>query len=697
MPDPRDLLIEIGTEELPPKALESLADAFAREFGESLTGAELNYQELRSFATPRRLALLITGLVDKQADREVARRGPAVTAAFDDNGQPTKAALGFAHSCGVAVDALERVETDRGAWLAFNNTETGHTTEELTPDLVADALRKLPIPKRMRWGAGDAEFVRPVHWVVLLYGGQVIEAEILGVRSGRETRGHRFHHSGSISIPSPGDYAGVLERDGRVLADFGVRRARIVELIADVASQLNGTPIVDESLLNEVTALVEWPVAIAGSFDESFLELPEEVLIASMQDHQKYFPVTTADGKLLPRFITVANIDSQEPRAVRAGNERVIRPRLNDAAFFWQKDLQVPLAERFALLEDIVYQQGLGSLADKSRRVRALAGQVAEMLDGDVDATERAAYLSRCDLVTEMVGEFPELQGVMGSRYAACGGESAEVAQALDEFYMPRHAGGALPQTAIGRSLVIADRIDTLIGIFALGQKPSGDKDPFALRRAALGCLRTIIEGDLDLDLELLLDSALQQHKELQSDSAVVSEVFDFMLERLRHYCLDAGTSADVFDAVRARRPTQPLDFTLRLAAVAEFRGMPAAQSLAAANKRIANILRKAEEPVSDQVSAELLREPQECALADAVHAAAADVQPLLADRNYSQTLARLAKLHGSVDAFFDAVLVMADDEDLRRNRLALLNNLSSLFLWVADIGRLQIERKAKQ
>ncbi len=695
MTDTRDLLVEIGTEELPPKALASLVQAFAKAFSDCLVKAELSYREVQSYATPRRLALLVRDLASAQADREVLRKGPAVAAAFDEHGQATKAALGFAQSCGVGVDSLEQMANDKGEWLAFRNVEHGRTTVELTAGFIETALHKLPIPKRMRWGTGAAEFVRPVHWVVILFGEQVVDAEILGVRSGRETRGHRFHHPEPISIGTPAEYASVLEREGKVLADLEARRTRVGELVAAAATQLDGTAIVNEHLLNEVTALVEWPVAIAGSFEEAFLELPGEVLIASMQDHQKYFPVTAKDGKLLPSFITIANIDSTDPQAVRAGNERVIRPRLSDAAFFWRKDLQTGLAENFAALENIVYQRGLGSLADKSRRILASAVLIAEQLGYDPGAVERAAYLSRCDLVSEMVGEFPELQGIMGRYYAAHCGESAEVCTALDELYMPRQAGGSLPATATGRILVIADRLDTLVGIFGLGNKPSGDKDPFGMRRAALGCLRTIVECDLDLDLEQLLNNASQQYQALPNGEAVVAEVFDFMLERMRYYCLDAGISADVFDAVHALRPTRPSDFLQRLQAVTKFRDMPAAQSLAAANKRITNILRKAEEQVSEQIADNLLHEAPERALAEALYAAAADVQPLLAERNYSQALVRLAELGGSVDAFFDAVMVMADDQALRRNRLALLNNLSGLFLRVADVGLLQTEVKS--
>jgi glycyl-tRNA synthetase beta chain len=688
-PANKDLLIEIGTEELPPKALLSLSTAFAESVEQRLRETGLALSSVQRFSTPRRLALLVTELETKQADRNVLRRGPSVAVAYDVDGNPSKAALGFARSCGVDISELGQVDTDKGSCLSFESTEAGQMTASLVPEIVKAALAKLPIPKRMRWGAGSAEFVRPVHWIVLLLGKQVIETEILGVTSGGQTRGHRFHHPDPITLASAGDYAKTLETSGQVIASFEARRTVVQQQVENEASA-HGIAVIDAALLDEVTALVEWPMALTASFDENFLELPEEVLIASMQDHQRYFPIRSKQGELLSHFVTVANIQSSSPDAVRIGNQRVIRPRLSDAAFFWRADLARPLQERFKDLETIVYQKQLGSLADKSRRVMAVARTIAGILGADVILAERAAMLSHCDLVTEMVGEFPELQGTMGRYYATRSGEAQETATALDEAYMPRHAGGALPETQIGRVLAIAIRLDSLVGIFATGQKPSGDKDPFGLRRAALGSLRIMLECRLDLDLPALLEEVGSQYGDSVDWREATAPVLDFMLERLRYYYLDTGLPADVFAAVFARRPTSVLDFDQRARAVAEFRDLPAAESLAAANKRISNMLKKTDQVPPAQIDQGLLKEVAEKNLAEKLGKAANDVDPMLSERDYSAALTRLAELRGSVDAFFDQVLVMDEDIGLRQNRLALLNNLNSLFLQIADIGQLR-------
>jgi len=690
MSESRDLLIEIGTEELPPKALPRLRDAFAQGVTSGLEQAGLRHAGIQAFASPRRLALLISALPVAQADREQQRRGPALTAAFDDEGCPTKAAEGFARSCGTTVDQLQRLETDKGAWLAYTVRQTGQASASLIPDIIHQALQRLPIPKRMRWGSSEVEFVRPVHWVVLLFGDEVIETEILGVPAGRETRGHRFHHPQPLYVGEPAAYAPLLETEGFVVADFAARREAIRAQVLEAARSVDGRAVLDEALLDEVTALVEWPVALAGSFEDGFLEVPAEALISSMQDHQKYFPVLDEQGALKPHFITIANLVSQDIDQVRAGNERVIRPRLADADFFWNQDRKQPLAARRDKLGEMVFQQQLGSLLDKQERVGQVAAHIAGLLDGDTGFASRAAALAKCDLLTSMVYEFPELQGIMGRYYALHDGEPEEVAAALDEQYLPRFAGDRLPQTRTGQALALADRLDTLVGIFAIGQAPTGDKDPFAMRRAALGVLRILIEETLEVDLlDLLQVSAGQYAPEVKAAEAV-SGVFDFMLERLKAYYLEAGFTVNQFEAVRERRPTRPLDFDRRLKAVVEFERLPEADSLAADNKRIGNILRKTEEPIPDRFDPALLNETQEQALADQLTALESEVQTLIGQGQYTAALQRLAGLRDAVDAFFDAVMVMAEDAALRRNRLALLQQLRSLFLAIADLSRLQ-------
>jgi len=692
MGERRDLLIEIGTEELPPKALRTLCDAFAAAVAEGLAQAGLDHAGITPYGTPRRLALLINGLAIAQPDKAVERRGPALTAAFDEEGNATAAARGFARSCGVEVEQLEELETDKGAWLIFRSQERGRPAEELFPAITTRALDKLPIPKRMRWGALKAEFVRPVHWVVMLFGDTVIDAEILGARAGRETRGHRFHHPAPLYLGEPAAYAPLLETEGRVLADFAARREAIRAQILEAAAVLNGTPVIDEALLDEVTGLVEWPAALVGSFDERYLKVPSEALISAMKNHQKFFHVVDDTGQLLPHFITISNIESREPAMVRGGNERVIRPRLEDAAFFWDTDRKRPLASRAEALKDVVFEHRLGTLWDKSQRVQELAATIAKQLGGDAEQARRAAVLAKCDLLTSMVGEFPELQGVMGSYYARHDGESEELATALDEQYLPRFAGDDLPQTLTGQALALADRVDTLAGIFTVGLIPSGDKDPFALRRAALGCLRILIEQRLDLDLLALLESAAQQVPGDAKPAAIAAQVYDFMLERLRAYYLDAGFDHSVFEAVRALRPPRPYDFDRRMRAVALFRELPEAAQLAEANKRIHNILKKAGVEPGETITQTLLQEPGEQQLAQAVAALAGEVTPLLDAGDYEPALQRLAGLRDPVGRFFDEVMVMADDVALRNNRLALLNYMHKLFLRVADLSQLLIE-----
>ena len=690
MSDVRDLLIEIGTEELPPKALLRLSQSFDAGVRKGLEQAGLAFGMVHSYAAPRRLALWIEQLATAQTDREQIRRGPALTAAFDAEGNPTPGAQGFARSCGIEVEQLEKLETDKGAWLVHRVSERGRETAALIPEIVVQALNQLPVPKRMRWGAGTAEFVRPVHWVVLLFGDSVIEAEILGVKSGRETRGHRFHHPQPIYIGEPAAYAPLLETEGQVMADFAARREAIRGQVIEAGVVAGGRALVDDDLLDEVTALVEWPVAVTGDFETRFLEVPSEALISTMQDNQKYFPVVDTQDRLLPHFITISNIVSRDPTQVKAGNERVVRPRLTDAAFFWSQDRKQRLEARIDKLGSMVFQSKLGTLLDKQRRVAQLAGRVAAAIGGDARLAERAALLAKCDLLTQMVFEFPELQGVMGRYYAQHDGEPTEVAQALDEQYRPRFAGDALPVSTTGQALAIADRLDTLVGTFAIGQPPTGDKDPFAVRRAALGLLRILIEGRRDLDLAALLENAAAGFPATLNAGAAVEGVFDFMMERLRAYYTDAGIAPDVFDAVRAQRPTRPLDFHARLHAVTEFRALPEAESLAAANKRIGNILRKTEETIPDRVDSTRLIDTAELDLAKALDALRAGVAAQFDQGDYTQGLCRLAALREPVDRFFDNVMVMVEDAGLRANRLALLQQLQGLFLRVADLSRLQ-------
>ncbi len=693
MVEMRDLLVEIGTEELPPKALRRLAQAFADGVGAGMAKAALAHGELHHYATPRRLAVWVQGVPIAQADRIVERRGPALTAGFDDEGRPSKAAQGFARSCGVSVDELEKLETDKGAWLVYRSQQQGMATPALLPDIVRQSLAALPVPKRMRWGALREEFVRPVHWLVLLFGDEVIDCEMYGVRAGRETRGHRHLHAQPIYLSAPQAYAPLLESEGHVLPDFAARKEAVRGQVMETAARLGGRAVIDEALLEEVTALVEWPVAVAGDFEKRFLELPSEPLISTMKGNQRYFHLVDAAGKLLPHFITVANIESRDEAQVRAGNERVIRPRFSDAAFFWDKDRKQSLAARSEALKSVVFQAKLGTVYEKSARSAALAAAIATDLGGDAPLAQRAALVAKCDLLTDMVGEFPELQGVMGRYYALAEGLPAEFAEALDEQYLPRYAGDRLPVTIAGRALAIADKLDTLLGIFAIDQVPSGDKDPFALRRAALGVLRIIIECALPLDLATLLQRGAEHFAAAVPARAVVGKVYDFMMERLRAYYSEAGIPADVFEAVLECRPTRPHDFDMRVRGVSAFRLLPEAESLAAANKRIRNILKQASErgePVPEAIETSLLSEAAERHLAEAMNDLAADVNALYDAGDYTAALQRLAALRAPVDAFFDSVMVMTEDARLRGNRLALLARLNGLFLRAADFSRLQ-------
>ncbi len=690
-----DFLIELGTEELPPKALRPLMEAFAELLEAGLDDARLEHGAVEPYASPRRLAVIVRELADAQPSRTIEQKGPPVRIAFNDAGEAQPPALAFAKKCGVEVGDLDRTSTDKGEWLTFTASEAGRRTSELIGEIVESALGKLPIPRRMRWGDGDAEFVRPVHWLVMLHGSDVVDACVLGFAAGRESAGHRFHSAGPVSIADPSSYLEALESEGHVIADFARRRAMIEAGVASAAAEIGGRIVDGEALYDEVAALVEWPVPILGRFEDKYLALPPETVISTLNSHQRYFPVEDAEGTLMNAFVTVANLDSREPDKVRDGNERVIRPRLADAAFFWESDRKRRLDERIETLDRVVYQQGLGSLGDKSRRVAELAAELAGELGADQATAKRAAALSKCDLVTGMVGEFPELQGIMGAYYAAADGETEAVSTAVREQYLPRFAGDELPQSLQGQLLALADRLDTLAGVFALGKKPSGNRDPFGLRRAALGIVRILIECGHDIDLKAAIATALRlQPVDAADKSALAEDVYAFIAERLRGYFQDrdAGLATETLDAVMVRQPASLVDFADRLAAVREFLKLEEATSLAAANKRIANILKKsAAGNFSGGVDVALLAEAAEKTLHEELERVGQTVRPMIEQHAYTEALRALAALKDPVDHFFDDVMVMADDEAIRQNRLTLLGELRTLFLGIADVSRLSV------
>jgi glycyl-tRNA synthetase beta chain len=682
------LLFELGSEELPPKTLLKLSNALLDGIVQGLNAAELGFTSSKAYATPRRLAVFIENLASSQPDKTVEKRGPAIQAAFAPDGSPSKAALGFASSCGTTFDQLERLKTDKGEWLSYTQAVKGQNTEELIADIIRTSIANLPIAKRMRWGSFTTEFVRPVHWAVLLYGDSVIETEILGLHTGRETRGHRFHAPQKIIIDKPENYADILYAQGKVIADIEQRKAIIKDAATHAATNVGGIAHIEADLLEEIAALNEFPVPITGGFHDRFLALPAEVLITTMQTNQKYFPVKNADGGLLAHFITFSNIESTRPESIQQGNERVVTPRLSDAEFFWNQDRKQTLAERVLSLSNIVFQEKLGTVADKTHRVIKLAEFIAQHLNADIDLAKRAALLAKADLLTSMVGEFGNLQGIMGRYYALAEGEASEVAWALEEQYFPKQSGSPTASSTIGQILAIAEKIDTLTGIFSAGLIPTGDKDPYALRRAALGSLRTLIENDLTLDIRKVIAFSLSLFTHSFDVENTETAVIDFVFDRLKGYCLDKGYSADEFDAVITVKPADPLDFMQRLAAVKAFRQLPEAESLAAANKRIRNILKKSESPIGTTIGT--LVETAELQLLASAKQSAVDIAPLLAQHDYSATLTRLAALRHDVDAFFDSVMVMCDDLELRASRLALLNMLSEQFLTCADISKLQ-------
>ncbi|QIB50450.1 glycine--tRNA ligase subunit beta [Pseudomonas sp. OIL-1] len=681
---PLDFLVELGTEELPPKALKRLAEAFLEGVEKGLKDAGLSYDSARYYAAPRRLAVFVGQLATQQPDRTNQMDGPPLQAAFDADGNPTKAAQGFARKCGVEVSELDR----SGPKLRYVQSIPGQPAHDLLPDIVDAALAALPIPKRMRWSDRKTEFVRPTKWLVMIQGDSMIPGEILAQHAGRTSRGHRFHHPDEVRITTPASYADDL-RKAKVIADFNERREMIRQRVEQLAAEQHGTAIMPDDLLDEVTALVEWPVPLVCSFEERFLDVPQEALISTMQDNQKYFCLLDADGRLLPRFITVANIESHDPAQIISGNEKVVRPRLTDAEFFFKQDQKQPLESHNARLANVVFQAQLGSVYDKASRVSSLAGAIAGQIGGEPEKAARAGLLSKCDLSTEMVGEFPELQGIAGYYYARHDGEAEDVALALNEQYMPRGAGGELPSTLTGAAVALADKLDTLVGIFGIGMLPTGSKDPYALRRAALGVLRILIEKKLELDLHAALETAVAQYGDSVKAQGLVEQVQDFIFDRLRARYEDEGIDVAVYQSVRAVAPTSPLDFDQRVQAVQAFRRLPEAEALAAANKRVANILSKADIAIEATVDPALLHEPAEVNLAKAVQDAESAAGPLARDRQYTGSLESLAALREPVDAFFDQVLVNAEEPAIKANRYALLARLRGLFLGVADISLL--------
>ncbi len=686
----RDLLIELGTEELPPKALASLSRAFERLFCEGLKAERLEYAAISRFATPRRLALLVEGLSENQTDRDTERFGPAVKAAFDDDGAPTKAAQGFAKSCGVEVSELATAEKDGVEKLYFSSVEKGRTTVELVPELISKAMQQLPIPKRMRWGTSREEFVRPVHWLTVLFGHEVIPMTLFAVESCGTTRGHRFLSNEELLLDSAADYEQVLEETGNVIPDFDKRRESVRKLVTAEGEKAGGQVVMDEDLLNEVTSLVEYPVALSGAFDEQYLELPPEALILTLKSHQKCFCITDADGKLLPHFVTVSNLLSKDPAKVIEGNERVIRPRLADARFFFDADRQQSLESRSPSLEKLIFQDKLGTVHDKSARVAELAAWIAGQVGADADKCRRAALLAKCDLLTQMVGEFADLQGLMGYYYALNDGEDQDVARAINEQYQPRQAGGELPSTMTGAILAIADKLDTMVGMFGIGQPPTGSKDPFALRRSAIGILRIIVDRELDLDINQALAQSIASYSGKDLEAGIEKNLSGFVFDRFKAWYAEEGISATIFQSVSSVSPGRPLDFHRRVQAVHKFAGLDEAAALAAANKRVSNLLSKQkDQPDSDAVKQELLQEQAEKDLYEAIQQKQSELAPYFESGDYSAALSGLAGLKAPVDRFFDDVLVMAEDEAVKQNRLNLLRQLRNLFLRTADISHL--------
>ncbi|MBA6328995.1 glycine--tRNA ligase subunit beta [Colwellia sp. MB02u-6] len=683
------LLIELGTEELPPKSLRTLATTFYEQIKLQLDEAKLSYSDIYWYATPRRLAVKVDNLVANQADKAIEKRGPAVSVAFDAEGKPSKAAEGWARSNGITVAQAERLITDKGEWLLYKTIEQGKHVEQLIPDMVNLAIAKLPVPKPMRWGSGRTQFIRPVHTLTLLYGSSVIAGESLNIRSNNLVTGHRFHYHGLVALAHANDYESALKA-AHVMVDYQARKDTIQHQINAAAIAIGGFVLPDDELLEEVTSLVEWPVVLTGSFDKEFLNVPAEPLIYSMKDHQKYFPVTDGEGKLLNKFIFVSNIDSKDPSQVIKGNEKVIRPRLADAEFFFKTDKKQSLESRLQGLESMLFQKQLGTVKAKSERIASLSEFVAAKIGDDTAIAYRAGLLSKTDLMSDMVLEFPQVQGTMGKYYAQHDGEPAAVSQALEDQYRPRFAGDVLPEQTIGCAVAIADKVDTLVGIFGINQAPKGDKDPFALRRAAIGLIRIIIEKDLNLDIADLLAKSVELYQDKLTNQDVTQQVLEFVLGRYRAYYQDQNITVDVIQAVLANAPSSPLDFNKRIHAVTHFKTLGEAATLAAANKRVGNILVKFKGELFNTFKADLATEAAEAELASAFSVVNTKIAPLMATKDYQSALTELAALKQAIDNFFDHVMVMADDEQVKINRLTLLNEIRNSFLAIADISLLQ-------
>lgn len=684
-----DLLFELGCEELPPKSLRKLRDALAAGIEAGLKDARLPFGAIEKLASPRRLAVIVRDLPTQQADQQIEKLGPNVKAAFKDN-QPTPAALGFARSCGVEFDQLGRQNTDKGERLSYSALEPGQATSALVPNIIDEALKKLPIAKRMRWGSGTAEFVRPVHWVVLIHGSQIIDTTILDTAAGNQTRGHRFHTPDAITLNSANDYQSSLMA-AKVIVNFEDRLEKVRGQINQAATQLGGVARISDDLLEEVTALVEWPVPISGDFETKFMEMPPEVITTTIEDHQKYFPVEDQNGQLLPHFITLSNLESTQPEEIKKGNERVVKPRLEDALFFWEQDKKQPLISRLEKLQTVVFQKELGTLFDKTQRVANLAKQLAELTDGNSSEVEKAAMLSRCDLTTQAVYEMPELQGRMGYYYALNDGESQDVAHAIEGMYQPRFAGDDLPCNQTGAIVSLADKLDTLAGIFSIGKVPTGAKDPFALRRAAIGVLRLCQEQPFDIDLAACLKLAVQAQPGKVDIDAVSRELRNFITERARVLSKDKNIDSSAFNAAVEVAAFNPLDLMARASAVTVFGQSDAAASLAEANKRASNILRKQKALEGDlAINPKLLVESAEVDLFAALSSNTPLVEKSVQSKDYPAALTALTHLRDPLDRFFTDVMVMADDEALRNNRLALLRNIRKALSSVADISLLQ-------
>ena len=681
-----NLLIEIGTEELPPKSLAKLAIAFKENIQTEFTDNDLTFKQVNWYASPRRLALMVEDLSEFQADKDVEKRGPAVSAAFSESGEPTKAAQGWARSNGIEVEQAERLKTDKGEWLLFKAQVKGQAVNQLLADLVEKALKALPIPKPMRWGSKTTQFIRPIHTVTMLYGADLIKGDVLGVSSARSINGHRFHTTEPFELDCSNNYLEKLEQH-YVIADHNKRKATILEQVQSLAKQENAVADIDDDLLDEVTSLVEWPIALVANFEESFLAVPKEALIYTMKDDQKYIPLLDESGQLKSRFLFITNIESKAPETIISGNEKVIRPRLADAEFFFNTDKKQTLESRLESLKTILFQKQLGTLFEKSERIASMAKSIAKMLGADQEAAHRAGLLCKTDLMTNMVMEFPDVQGVMGMHYARIDGEAEPVALAQNEQYMPRFAGDNLPTSDVSICVALADKMDTLVGIFGIGQTPKGDKDPFALRRASIGVLRIIVEKSLPLDLVDLVDASIITFGNKIDVNGLQPKVVDFVLARFKAWYAEQGIAAGVVQAVAFNRPTRPADFAARVEAVKSFNTLESAEALAAANKRVANILAKNVYKEAFTFNKDLLKEPAEISLASSLESVENRIQPMLTQSDYNNALITLAELRHPIDAFFENVMVMADDESVKRNRLALLSRLRGLFLCCADIS----------